>query len=223
MSSKPSKTRAVLFDVDGVLINSDEALHKVFSATLEEFGFGPRKHRQVLEFAGSDDVSWIKKLLPPRARRNKKLVAEMAEHAARLYEKTGIPKWIKPVEGVGTALRKLSGLKLGVITNMRRRQLNHALERFGWKRFFRASVCFEDVKHKKPHPEPLLAAMKKLGANPGESLYVGDTAIDIEAARRAGTIAVLLTHARNKRIKAVYRIDSMNELPALVKRLSQHH
>ena len=217
------KVRAVLFDVDGVLINSDEALHKVFNHTLEEFGFPPRSHKQALAPAGLSGFEWIRAIIPPSARGNAKLIREMDSHAARIYSTVGIQKWIRPLKGTAQALRALraAGLKLAVITNMERAEMNAMLNRFGWGKYFSAKVCISDVRRGKPSPEPLLLAVKRLGTSPAEALYAGDTQTDVEATSAAKIRVVILAHARNRKVKGDYRIISMRRLPALVKRLSQ--
>ncbi|WP_372778950.1 HAD family hydrolase [Litorivivens sp.] len=95
-------------------------------------------------------------------------------------------------------LRKLP-LKVGVITNRDREFFEHELasvEGSGWAELFDADVCGDDTPLRKPHPDQLLLAAEKVGAEPGRRVwYVGDSTTDIVAAKRAGMTAVFFNGA----------------------------
>ena len=75
---------------------------------------------------------------------------------------------------------------LGLVTAGSRGRVRQQLREFGLGALFSARVFSEDSPQKKPHPAPLQIALKRLGARAQECVYVGDTAEDIEMARRAG-------------------------------------
>lgn len=95
-------------------------------------------------------------------------------------------------------LRKLP-LQVGVITNRDREFFEHelaAVEGSGWAELFDADVCGDDTPLRKPHPDQLLLAAEKVGAQPGPRVwYVGDSTTDIVAAKRAGMTAVFFNGA----------------------------
>ncbi len=95
-------------------------------------------------------------------------------------------------------LRRLP-LKVGVITNRDREFFEHelsAVEGSGWTELFDADVCGDDTPLRKPHPDQLLLAAEKVGAEPNRKVwYVGDSTTDIVAAKRAGMTAVFFNGA----------------------------
>ena len=76
--------------------------------------------------------------------------------------------------------------KLGIVTSGNRARVRGQLLTFELADYFSACVCSEDAPHKKPHPEPLELALKRLLMRPEGCVYVGDTAEDMEMAARAG-------------------------------------
>ena len=65
------------------------------------------------------------------------------------------------------------------------------LEKYDLERFMSAIVTVNDVEHPKPHPEPVLTAIERLGANPATTLMIGDSPVDIQSAKSAGVKAAL--------------------------------
>ena len=131
---------------------------------------------------------------------------------ARLERSLGLPTglfesyrqryWRKPAglislyPGVGPLLNRLyeSGKKLGVVTT-KGRQLTMAgraggvwaeMEELQVREFFPVVIGLEDVTNAKPHPEGLLLALERLGAEPSKAVYIGDAPADIAAAAAAG-------------------------------------
>ncbi len=85
---------------------------------------------------------------------------------------------------------------LGVVSNKAGDFLRREVEHLGWQRRFLAVVGAGDAAADKPHPEPIWHALATIGVQPGPSVwYVGDTALDMQAARAAGCTAVLLGDA----------------------------
>ena len=122
----------------------------------------------------------------------------MSEAFARLFveradrvmaDKTGL------LPGVRETVARLRGrgLALGIVSTKYRYRIEGILRREGLLAPFAAIVGGEDVTAHKPDPEGLRLAMERLGAGPEETLYVGDSVTDAEAARRAGVsfVAVL--------------------------------
>lgn len=90
-------------------------------------------------------------------------------------------------------LRELSKkYKLGIITSRNRDGLSKRYFPFSrTKKYFSVLVTVEDIKHHKPHPEPLLFAAKRLKLKPSECVYVGDSCTDVEAGKAAGMKTIL--------------------------------
>ena len=105
---------------------------------------------------------------------------------------------VRPMPGAGAAIRAVAaaGLPQGVISNKQGPLLRAEAAHLGWAPLFRILVGAGDAALDKPDPAPFRLALPALGAVPGRDVwYVGDTALDMEAARRAGCAAVLLGDA----------------------------
>ncbi|MHA1595028.1 MAG: HAD family hydrolase [Candidatus Baldrarchaeia archaeon] len=96
------------------------------------------------------------------------------------------------VEGVDTVLERLRtiGLKLGLITNNGRTVTNYVLEKFDIKKYFDAIVTRDDGRTLKPDPSGLILLLSKLEVSPDEALLIGDSIIDILAAKNAGILPI---------------------------------
>ncbi|MGG4036332.1 pyrophosphatase PpaX [Paenibacillus cisolokensis] len=175
----------VLFDLDGTILDTNELIIRSFLHALQGVvpdGFD-REHiipsmgqplvDQMKQFTGLDDVSH--------------LVAAYREINWRLHDEL-----VKPFPHVPEVLGRLhrSGIRMGVVTTKMRQTTERGLKSFGLIDYMDAIVTIDDVSHPKPHPEPVLLAMEKLGADPAGTLMVGDSSVDMQAARAAGCVAV---------------------------------
>jgi HAD superfamily hydrolase (TIGR01549 family) len=113
---------------------------------------------------------------------------------------------------------------LAIVTSGNRRRVRRQLRGFKLAAYFSACVCSEDAPRKKPHPAPLNLAIERLCADAEECVYVGDTAEDIEMARRAGVrpIGVLGPFPTAERIRAARPdaiLRSIRDLPGCLEAL----
>lgn len=93
--------------------------------------------------------------------------------------------------GARTAIRRLEQkFTLGIVTSGSRGRVRQQLREFNLRHCFATCVFSEDVSRRKPHPAPLELALKRLRAEPEDTVYVGDTPEDIEMSRRAGVRAI---------------------------------
>jgi len=190
MQNKLSPRRAILFDLDDTLLDSFdarvEALQSVFRhaeihhPTAEEF---------LRSLYGGQLEGALTKLATSRG-----LEFNLFEHYRRTYWLKR-PGTINLYPGIKTVLEELHlrGVKLGVVTQKirvfeieeHRVGASEELAELGIADLFSVIVGFEDVKNHKPHPEGISLAVSRLGVSPGETLVVGDSAADIEAALAA--------------------------------------
>jgi len=174
--------KALIYDCDGVLFDSHSANLAYYNHIFAEFGQPEVEpadiHRSHLCHTASSPVV-LRTLMPP----------ELAERALLYLEtmdyRPFIP-YMKPHEGVEAALRLLSArMPLAVATN-RGKSIQPVLADFGYDGFFRTVICCRDVAMPKPQPDMLLLAAHRLGFEPGELLFVGDSELDYSAAKAAG-------------------------------------
>ncbi len=133
-----------------------------------------------------------------------------------------------PMPGVVDALKALrgTGLKIGLCTINSEKSVNRILERFGIAGLFDVAVPRNRVRHVKPDPEHLEAALGVLGSLPEETLVVGDSRVDMQSAKELGAVAVGLPTGVSKIEQlmeggADYIVTSMADLPLLIKKLNE--
>jgi phosphoglycolate phosphatase len=174
---------AVLFDLDGTLIDSAEDLARAANAMREDRGLAPLSPAQYRPHGGSGARGMLGQafgVAPGRAE-----YEELKHEFLDRYERLMLDSTL-PFPGVAAELAALSaaGLVWGIVTNKAERfalPLNQAL-RLGAQ----VVVGGDTTAHAKPNPAPLLEAARRLGVEPQACLYVGDDERDVMAGRAAG-------------------------------------
>lgn len=202
--------QAVLFDIDGVLLDSFEAGLHFVGDILVAMGH-PRPTRRALK-------NNFHLPLGPALRKLAK--AELTEELERLHEiADSVPyhkELLKEPEGLNETLLILKRIyKLGIITSRNKDGLSKRYFPFAHtKKYFSVCVTVEDVTHHKPHPESLLLAAKRLRLKPSECVYVGDSHSDIEAGKAAGMKTIL--YGGRKNTEADAHTASFKKLPKII-------
>lgn len=171
---------AIIFDLDGTLIDSSEAIVECFEFALRQTGHSPADPQLIRRNIGTS----LERMFSLFAKGDTTpLVRLYRERYAEVFlEKTHL------LPGVKETLDVLSegGYRLGIATTKPRYFAEPILENLGIRRFFGAVAGGEEVARLKPAPDLLLLAVSRLGASPDETFYVGDHPVDVEAARSAG-------------------------------------
>jgi pyrophosphatase PpaX len=177
----------VLFDLDGTLIDSGAMIlasfrHATRSVLRREFS-----DTELLAAVGGTTLHEQMHALDPK--RADALVESYREHNSALHAD------LEPCPGVLDLLDRLTdeGRRLGIVTSKRRATADMAFAVLPLSQYFEAVVTTEQTKRHKPHPEPLLAACERLGADPADAAYVGDSPFDVAAAKAAGLGAIAVT------------------------------
>ena len=202
------RVSAVLFDLDGVLVESREATERVWLAWASRNGIGEDALRSAMHGVRSGDV--VRALRP-----DLDAVAEAGDiERAQAEDVAGLAA----IPGAVLALRALRGDRVAVVTSGTRAL---ALARLGAVGIEPPPVVVfaDDVVRGKPDPEGYLTAARRLGVDPVEALVVEDAPPGIEAAKAAGMAAVALpsTHAREELGRADVVLDSLEALPELLR------
>ena len=187
--------KAVLWDLDGTLVDSAEFHWRAWRDVMAEAG-SPVTHEQfVHSFGKRNDLilsGWLGEGADPE--RLRRLSEEKESRFRALVRAHGI----EPLPGVREWVARLhaEGWRHAIATSAPRLNLETLVDAMGMRQYFAADVAAEDVTHGKPDPEVFLLAASRLGAEPGRSIVVEDAPTGIEAGRRAGmrTVGVSLMH-----------------------------
>jgi phosphoglycolate phosphatase len=177
--------RAILFDLDGTLMDTACEIDSALSRTFEEMGAEPLARREVEALIGRGVRSLVERAL---ALRGKSLpldgaVQRFERHYAALV---GTEARLYPRVSEGLEILRSRNRKLGVVTNKPRMFTEKLLERAEVARLFGAVVTGDDGIPRKPAGDMLTAACAQLGTQPHETLMLGDSDNDVLAARAAG-------------------------------------
>jgi sugar-phosphatase len=201
------RVSAVLFDLDGVLVESREATERVWVDWARHNSIEEGALRSAMHGVRSADV--IRTLRP-----DLDAVVESQEVERRQAEDVD---GLVAIPGALAALGALKGDRVAVVTSGTRPLALARLAAVGIEPPA-VMVFADDVARGKPDPEGYLTAARRLGVDPAEALVVEDAPPGIEAAKAAGaaTVAVTSTHAREELAAADVVIASLEELPAVL-------
>lgn len=184
------KFRAVLFDLDGTLLDTIEDLADSMNAVLDKFGFPVHDIKEYKYFIGDGIANLVRRALPPESRSEETINccvdAMRQEYGRRWADKTcpyrGIPELLDGLHARGLKMAVLSN-KLDEVTKLVVAKL---LPR--WK--FEFVLGERPLVPKKPNPAAALEIARLMNIRPCEFLYLGDTSIDMKTANAAGMYAV---------------------------------
>jgi pyrophosphatase PpaX len=187
------KAAAVLFDLDGTLIDTTELILASCRHTFERHlrhgcpprdaliaTFGRSLPESLLETAVAEGVA------DPHALADEMLATYRA-HNDQHHD--GLIRCFEGVEPMLSGLRA-SGMRLGVVTSKRERSARLGMSRYGLGGFFEVAIFHDDTARHKPDPAPLLEAARRFGVAPGDAVYIGDSVHDVAAGRAAGMTTI---------------------------------
>lgn len=203
--------KAVLFDIDGVLIDSEEANWKFYSAVFENFNYRVPTREEYKKVHHHTLRNVVKELTKEKNEEKLNKVIEKAVTNPNFFHEL----WVKP-EGLIETIDKLKKkYKLGVVTSRRKIGVANFFRHAGLnEEDFEAIISIDHHKEPKPHPEGLLLAISGLKIRPEEAVYVGDAKTDMMAAKNAGAHFILFP--KNPKIKAKKSTDNFSEIPDIV-------
>ncbi len=184
--------KAVIFDLDGTLLNTYEDLANAVNFALASYGFPVHSPEMYKIFAGNGTDVMITRALP-ESERNKETLKKVREIYFQYYDAHS-GECTCPYDGIVKLLTELKsrGIKLAVTSNKIEFMTQSVIKTYFGDTFdFVTGQC--DGINPKPDPSMVFKAMKTLGVEPSECLYVGDTGVDIQTGKNAGiyTVGVL--------------------------------
>jgi phosphoglycolate phosphatase len=182
-----SKT-IILFDLDGTLIDSTEAILESFSVSYKHFGTERPATEKILAQIGHPLDGMFRSFGVPEAQ-VWEYVAAYKEH----YRQISKAKTLL-LDGAKEAIEEACRIaRLGIVTTKTARYSVELLEHMGIMDRFEVLIGREDVEYPKPHPEPILKALFKLKADTSDCWMIGDTCMDMLCAKAAGVKGVGVT------------------------------
>lgn len=191
----PPRFDAILFDLDGTLLDSAPDIHRGANKALAARDLGQITLEQARGYVGHGAAIFITRLragLGLGEDLQAPLLAEFLDHYEHDIALTA------PYPGTQDAMDRLAaaGLPLAVVTNKPVAPMRAVLDHFGWTPRFATALGGDSLPVRKPDPAPLLAAIAELGAQ--APLFVGDSEVDAETAARAGVPFALFTPGYRK-------------------------
>lgn len=199
--------RAVLFDLDGTLLDTIDDLTDAANRMLTDLQRAPRSREQIHSFVGKGLANLVRRCMTEDAQAGEDEIGRALTlfhtHYASL---NGVRSTVYP--GIVETLEAMhsQGLKLACVTNKPAAFTDPLLKRMGLQGRFAAVVCGDTLGRRKPDPQMLMHACALLDTTPDRALMIGDSANDAIAARRAGMPVLLVTYGYSEGV-AVDTID----------------
>jgi phosphoglycolate phosphatase len=209
-----SEVRALIFDLDGTLIDSKLDLALAVNATLAEMGREALPHEQIAEYVGRGAATLIARALGESASEQEcrsGLDFFIRYYSAHKLDHTTV------YPGVREALDALSGMPMAVLTNKPVRVSRDIIAGLGLGDYFRMVYGGNSFERKKPDPMGVETILLEFGAAPEQVMIVGDSEIDVQTARNAGVWACGVTYGFGSYQLDAFPpdlvIDSLTQLP----------
>lgn len=205
--------RGIIFDVDGTLVDSNDAHTQSWRAACAEEGleYSAESIREKIGMGGDKlipDLTGMKED-DPKARR-------ISKRRGEIFKERYLPT-LNAFRDVAALLERISReeLRVGVASSAKQEELQPLLEIAGVTPFIYKKTSSDDAKQSKPAPDIVEAALKKLDLKPEEAIMIGDTPYDIDSAQKAGVKCLALCcggWSREALSKADWVFESPSEL-----------
>lgn len=179
--------QAVLFDIDGTLVDSNEQHVNAWAFALREAGH-PQELDDIRGQIGKGGDLLLPTLLPDIDEAIRERITE--RHGERF--KDMYLDHVRPFDGATDLVAQVhaSGRKVVLASSAKREELEHYVALLGVGDYLAATTSSDDVESSKPEPDIFGVALERIGVEPASALVVGDTPYDVEAAARAGIPAI---------------------------------
>jgi phosphoglycolate phosphatase len=179
------RIRAVLFDLDGTLVDSAPDLAQAANGLRAEHGLPPLPYERLRPMVGAGARGMIGAafgVAPGEQGFEDLRDAFLLRYEQGLLDRTAVFAGMQPVL---EALER-QPMAWGIVTNKAGRYTRPLVEGLGLHRRAAVVIAGDTTPHSKPHPEPLFEAARRMGFGPAECVYVGDDLRDVQAGRSAG-------------------------------------
>lgn len=205
MLASPCPFDLVLFDLDGTLVHTAPEICDAVNDTLAQFGHPMLEQAQIELWIGYGTAellakAWLRSTRQAdlaQVRANVAFASALAEFNTHYQRRCGTRSLLYPyVRDVLQALND-AGVKLALVTNKESVFTHRVLDKHALTPFFDAIVCGDSLSSKKPDPQGVAHCMHRLGVQPEQSLFVGDSSVDVATARAASVAVWALPYGYN--------------------------
>lgn len=203
--------KAIIFDVDGTMLDTERAQLKALQQVLEQHDltYTMDELRLVFGIPGKEAL--------------KRLGVEAINEVHKEWDKA-VAAYMDEVQlfyGIEEALEKLKtqGIKLGIVTSKTRVQFVNEFQPFGLNDYFTSIITADDAPKTKPDPAPLQLCLTELAVEPTDAVYIGDTIFDYQCAKGADVhfaLALWGAHSTTGMDDATYRLETAEGISTLI-------
>jgi pyrophosphatase PpaX len=199
---------AVLFDLDGTLIDSGAIILASFRHATQTVLRREIPDAELATLVGGSNIHDQMRSID--AAQVDELVRVYREHNEPLHDE------LEAFEGIEHVLARLKreGRRLGIVTAKRRKTVELAFAVLPLERYFDVVVTSDMTERHKPDPEPVRKALERLGVEPGEAAFVGDSPFDVASGKAAGVFTVAVAWGNIHPIESLAEADALVESPA---------
>ena len=194
---------AILFDLDGTLVDSVPDIANSINAMLTDMGYATLSTERISTFLGKgmDHLIWLVLLevnqgVDPSLDKYEQGRQLFAKHYHLYLENSVSTVFPGVIEGL--ELFKAAGCKLAIVTNKPSQFVPGLIQQMGLDSYFELLIGGDTCAEKKPHPMPFLHACEQLGVLPSQALVIGDSGNDSVAARRANIDVLIVPYGYNE-------------------------
>lgn len=203
-NAKFAGAQALIFDLDGTLIDSKFDLVISVNATLAKLGHAALPEATVASYVGSGAGVLMQRALggsPGKEQLEHALALFLEHYSAHKLDNT------RAYPGVETALAQLKGIPMAVLTNKPVRASAEILDGLGLAPYFKKIYGGNSFETKKPDPLGAKTLLSELGVSPERTLMVGDSEVDVQTARNSGMFVAIVEYGFGTHDRAAYPAD----------------
>ena len=174
--------KAILFDFDGTLLNTNELILQSFYHVFEERNPGKYQKEDFLKYNGPSLYQSFNELTPGEE--------EEMIRRYRIFNDANHDRLVTHYDGVKEMIEQLhqKGIRMAIVSSKIHKNILRGLRVLNIEHLMECIVGADDVEHVKPHPEPIEKALQQLGIEKHEAIMVGDNSHDIEGGKNAGVL-----------------------------------
>lgn len=206
------KAFAVIFDMDGVIVDSNPFHKKALLQFCQKHGINITEKEMKTSVFGRTNKEWLTDVFGNIPYEKLKRLEDEKE---ALFREIYLP-YIKPVKGLIEFLEMLKDnrIRIAIATSAPKSNVDFTLSQTGISDYFQTIIDGDSITHSKPHPEIYLTTANKIGVSPDNCVVIEDSLSGIEAAKKAGckVIGITTTHPKSELDHTDFVIENFEQL-----------